>query len=646
MCGIVGLWGGAAPKKEREALVGAMAKTLTHRGPDHQSAWAADQEPIALGHARLSIIDLSTFANQPFFSEDGRYALVYNGELYNYRALRSELRREGWQFHTESDTEVMAKACEAWGVSSAVRRFAGMFAFALWDNRAKRLTLSRDRLGIKPLYFGTSNGVFLFASELKPFFLHPAFVGRISEQALAAYFRYCYVPAPFSIFESVHKLEPGWLVHVDTDGHLVREQYWNPFALASAPPSAAVGVGDVADAFERIATTVIGEHLVADVPLGAFLSGGIDSSLVVALAQRASPQPVRTFSIGFKDTSFDEAPYAKAVAKHLGCEHTEAYVDYAEALSLVAELSTFYDEPFADSSQIPTLMLSRLTRQHVTVALSGDGGDELFAGYDRYYWMARLQRLESRIPSRVVAWIGSLPRERIMRWATRLLAATGMGRNRATFVSDGAAHLARMLGHGRDYKYLYQTTPMSVATWRDAPLLRHEAEPRLPIDDEEIRARFDDRVEWMQFIDLLMYLPDDILQKVDRASMAASLEARVPLLDHRLVEFSWTVPQKFKFDHGVGKVLLRKVLSRYLPRSLIDRPKHGFSVPLAAWLTRDLRDWAESLMVPELLARDDLLLPDACLRLWRNFLTGQASHTQSAVWALLMFLDWRRRYGY
>ena len=645
MCGIVGLWGGPGDKGERQALAANMAKTLAHRGPDHQIAWASDHESIALGHARLSIIDLSASANQPFFSEDGRYALVYNGELYNYRSLRSELRAQGRAFHTESDTEVMVKACEAWGVSSAVRRFTGMFAFALWDSQEKRLTLARDRLGIKPLYFGVASGVFLFASELKPFFLHPAFVGRISEQALAAYFRYCYVPAPFSIFENVHKLEPGWLLHVDAEQRLSREQYWNAFALASAPPPSR-SLEEFADAFERIASAVVAEHLIADVPLGAFLSGGIDSSLVVALAQRASTQPVRTFSIGFKDARFDEAPYAKAVAAHLGCQHTEAYVDYSDTLGLVAELSSFYDEPFADSSQIPMLMLSRLTRRHVTVALSGDGGDELFAGYDRYYWMARLQRAQSKIPARMLRWLGEMPRERIMRWGLRALTAVGMKRTRATVASDSVAHLARMLARRDDYKYLYQTTPMSVATLRDAPILRCETEPCLWIDDEQIRRRFEDGIEWMQFIDLMMYLPDDILQKVDRASMAASLEARVPLLDHRLVEFSWTVPRKLKFDHGVGKVLLRKVLSRYLPRSLIDRPKQGFSVPLASWLTHDLRQWAESLMVPELLNRDDLLLPERCRELWRNFVTGQAGHTQSTVWALLMFLDWRRRYGY
>ena len=645
MCGIVGLWGGSSDKGERQALAADMAKTLGHRGPDHQIAWTADHDSIALGHARLSIIDLSASANQPFFSEDGRYALVYNGELYNYRSLRSELRAQGRAFQTESDTEVMVKACEAWGVSHAVRRFTGMFAFALWDGQEKRLTLARDRLGIKPLYFGVARGVFLFASELKPFFLHPAFVGRISEQALAAYFRYCYVPAPFSIFEDVHKLEPGWLLHVDAEQRLSREQYWSAFALTSAPPPSR-SPGEFADAFERLASTVVADHLIADVPLGAFLSGGIDSSLVVALAQRASTQPVRTFSIGFKDARFDEAPYAKAVAAHLGCQHTEAYVDYSDALDVVPELSSFYDEPFADSSQIPMLMLSRLTRGHVTVALSGDGGDELFAGYDRYYWMARLQRAQSKIPARMLRWLGRVPRERIMRWGPRALAAVGMKRTRATVASDSVAHLARMLARRDDYKYLYQTTPMSVATLRDAPILRCETEPRLWIDDEQIHRRFADRIEWMQFIDLMMYLPDDILQKVDRASMAASLEARVPLLDHRLVEFSWTIPRKLKFDHGVGKVLLRKVLSRYLPRSLIDRPKQGFSVPLASWLTRDLRDWAESLMVPELLNRDDLLLSGRCRELWRNFVTGQAGHTQSAVWALLMFLDWRRRYGY
>jgi asparagine synthase (glutamine-hydrolysing) len=436
-----------------------MAKTLAHRGPDHQIAWAADHESIALGHARLSIIDLSAAANQPFFSEDGRYALVYNGELYNYRSLRSELRAQGRAFHTESDTEVMVKACEAWGVSRAVRRFTGMFAFALWDSQERRLTLARDRLGIKPLYFGLASGVFLF-SELKPFFLHPAFVGRISEQALAAYFRYCYVPAPFSIFENVHKLEPGWLLHVDAEQRLSREQYWNAFALASAP-SPSRSLAEFADAFERIASAVVAEHLIADVPLGAFLSGGIDSSLVVALAQRASTQPVRTFSIGFKDARFDEAPYAKAVAAHLGCQHTEAYVDHSDVEPRCGAIEPTNRLPTA---QIPMLMLSRLTRRHVTVALSGDGGGELFAGYDRIGWRV----CSARSPDPGKRKVAANAAERIMRWGLRALTAVGMNRTRATVASDSAAPGADARSARRCKPV--PNHPMSVATLRDAPI--------------------------------------------------------------------------------------------------------------------------------------------------------------------------------
>lgn len=625
-----------------------MVRAVAHRGPDFQAGWADESAGIAFGHARLSILDLSSAANQPLHSPDGRYTIVFNGEIYNYRELASELRAAGYVFRTTGDTEVIPAAVDAWGIANAARRLNGIFAFALWDSRTRNLHLVRDRVGIKPLYYQMNGGALIFGSTPKALFAHPKFGGAIDPEALALYLRYCYVPEPRSIFAGVSKLSPGCALTIDASFRASTVRYWDIVEQARAGRREPFDGSeeDVSRAFEALALDAVHQQLVSDVPLGAFLSGGIDSSLVTALMRTGAAAGVKTFTIGFEDARFDESGYAREVARHLGTEHTEMVCTTREARDLIPELPTHYDEPFADSSQIPTLLLSRLTRRHVTVALSGDGGDELFAGYDRYYWMHRLRALKSSLPAFAVRGMVSafkcVPRERTYPLLRRLLRSPSRWIERA----DRLYHLARMLERYDDYAYLYRTTPMSVATLRDAPVLRNDTEPAGVLDDPGLREEFDDIVDWMQIVDQKTYLVEDILHKVDRASMAYGLEARVPLLDHRLVEFSWRVPQSMKLDGKRGKRLMRSVLSRYLPRQLIERPKRGFSVPLGDWLAGDLREWAASLLTPELLERDDLLDARGVRQCWSNFLTGQANHTQTTVWALLMFLGWRARYGY
>ncbi len=598
---------------------------------------------MVLAHARLSVIDLSDAANQPFVAGDGRASIVYNGEVYNFRQLRSELHQAGMVFRTNSDTEVVLQACRHWGVAAAVKRLVGMFAFAYWDANARSLTLARDPVGIKPLYYGHCGGTFLFSSTLAAFKCHPDFDGRISPEALSAYLRYSYVPAPHSIFADIHKLLPGHILTVASDGRQTIKCYWDAQAVARrgiAEPLAG-STTEIVDTFDRLLRDSVRGCLISDVPLGAFLSGGIDSSLVVALMQaEGGGRRAQTFTVGFTDTRFDESGYARQVAAHLGCDHTEIICTTTEARNLIADIPDCYDEPFADSSQIPTLLLSKLTRRSVTVSLSGDGGDELFGGYDRYYWMERLQRLQLRWPAVAQRLLLLLSRRFPREVVFPLLQRLPKGASVIPRV-DGWYHLARMLEHGDDYGYLYRTTPMTVCTYRDCQLLSHETEPRSILDDAVLQAALPDLIPWMQFMDQQTYLPDDILQKVDRASMAYSLETRVPFLDHRVVEFAWQVPPHLKLLDGRGKILMRELLARYLPRSLIERPKRGFSIPLSDWLKGDLRSWAEGLIDTVDGTSDHLLNPTGVRTAWRNFMTGQAEHTLTSIWTILMYLQWR-----
>jgi len=625
MCGICGIYAPGNP--EALAPLAEMAARLAHRGPDDHGLWTDAETGVGLGHRRLAILDLSPLGRQPMLSASGRYVLCFNGEVYNFRLLRDELAPLGHRFRGGSDTEVMLAAIEQWGVLEAVRRFNGMFAFALWDRRERSLSLARDRLGVKPLYLGRIPGGVAFGSELGALRAHPAFDQGLNRDALALYFRHNYIPAPHSIYAQAHKPMPGEIVTFSPQGE-TRTRFWDAdhvWRQGFAEPLAGTEA-ELTDELERLLADAVSLRMISDAPLGAFLSGGVDSSLVTALMQRQSDQPVRSFSIGFSEAAFNEAPYAREVARHLGCEHTELTVTARDMLDLAPKMPGIYDEPFADSSQIPTALLCRLTRGHVTVALSGDGGDELFSGYERYPWSLRAHRLFSAIPGplrRAAYAVGRRlppgfwglfgPLGHKLRWRLDALGVEGFEALYRHFVS----HLkdpARLVLGAREPDY--------------------PARSPLPLGhtDEARRA-------WMSLADLLGYLPDDILTKVDRASMAVALEARAPLLDSRVAEFAARLPMHLKVRGGQGKHLLRQVLYRHVPRALVDRRKMGFGVPLAIWLRGELRPWAADLLSPALIRRQGWLDAGFVSRLWDAFLAGEDNCCHS-LWDVLMFQAW------
>jgi asparagine synthase (glutamine-hydrolysing) len=641
MCGLAGF---LTPGRigAGAAVAARMSDALKHRGPDDADIWHDADAGIALAHRRLSILDLSPEGHQPMRSAGGRFVVAFNGEIYNFRRLRAELEPLGHRFRGHSDTEVLLAAVEQWGVREAVARAAGMFAFALWDRERRELTLGRDRLGEKPLYVARHGGSVLFASELKALRRHPAWRGEVDRDALALYLRFGYVPAPFAIYRGVEKLRPGTLLTVRAAaaaGDALAEttvEYWSPVAARAAALTDPLPDDDDAceDALDAVLREVVGEQMVADVPLGAFLSGGVDSSTVVGVMQARSTRPVRSFTIGFREAGFDEATHARAVARHLGTDHTELYVTPGEAQSVIPRLSTIYDEPFGDSSEIPTLLVAQLARRHVTVSLSGDGGDELFAGYGRYQDLERAWAKVARIPpalrpavSRVT---GRIPAAFVHR------AATGAG----------VIHLAPRLGHRVERLSRMVAAPsverlyeQLVSHWL-SPHTLIEGARDLPTVFSAPPAAGASRVERAMLADLASYLPDDILVKVDRATMAVSLESRAPFLDHRVVDVAWRIPMRQKLRAGRGKDVLRRVLDRYVPRPLIERPKQGFGVPVGSWVRGPLRDWAETLLAPERLAADGLLRPAPIRRCWQEHLVGDQDWSD-LLWSVLMLQAWR-----
>lgn len=650
MCGLTGFLATATASAEIGVYARRMVNTLAHRGPDDSGIWVDNEAGVALAHRRLSVLDLSSAGHQPMISPSYRFVVSYNGEIYNHLELRSEMEAEAlapaWRGH--SDTETLLAAVDTWGLEKTLEKCVGMFAFALWDSRERALTLVRDRIGEKPLYYGWIKDALVFGSELKAIRAYPGFDNRIDRRALALFLRYNYIPAPWSIYEGIWKLPPGCRVRFDaynlaeernTPGHV--QAYWSARDVAEAGMRKAFpGMEEeAAEELIRLIGRSLAGQRIADVPLGAFLSGGIDSSTVVALLQAQSTTPVRTFTIGFHEDDFNEAKQALDVARHLGTDHTELYVTAKEAQAVIPLLPTIYDEPFADSSQIPTYLVARLARQHVTVALSGDGGDELFGGYNRYFWVTRLWRWLTRVPvalrSSFVAAILAVPP---MAWNRVFSALQPALPDEWKYGNPGDKlhKLAGLLDANRPEKVYHRL----VSHWHDpARIVLGGTEPITLHMNESHRLDSLDPVPRMMYLDLVTYLPDDILVKVDRAAMAVSLETRIPLLDHRIIEFAWSLPVSMKVRNGTGKWLLRRVLNRYVPRHLIERPKMGFGIPLDGWLRGPLRAWAEDLLSEERLSRQGYFDPFPIRKKWEEHLSGRRNW-QYPLWDILMFQAW------
>jgi asparagine synthase (glutamine-hydrolysing) len=605
-----------------------MANAIAYRGPDDQGVWTDEEAGIAFGHRRLAVIDVSPAGHQPMQSHSGRFVISYNGEIYNCADLRAEIERSGKpiDWRGTSDTEVLLAAIDSWGVVGTLERLNGMFAFAVWDRSTRTLTLARDRMGEKPLYYGTSGGLFLFGSELKALQAHPAFSGELDPDAIAAMLRYDYIPAPRTIWKRFFKLEPAHYLQIKDGARSIQ----TPTAYWSLADCAVSGINHPRKAGEELEAELdtlladsVRRRMVSDVPLGAFLSGGIDSSLIVALMQAQSSRNVRTFTIGFDDPQFDEAPKARAVAEHLGTDHTEMYVSPADALDVIPALPSLWDEPFGDSSQIPTYLLSKLSRRSVTVALSGDGGDELFGGYSRFQTVERLWSLLQKAPGPI-----------------RKAVAAPLHRASAKALVPGIGGRAGRILRAPSLEALYHWRVSRVerpfALVRDA-----HASSENPFGELPFLSTSGDK---MMYADSVVYLPEDILTKVDRATMAVSLESRAPFLDHRVVEFAWTVPLSEKLTESTSKGILRRIGRRYLPDEILEQGKMGFCVPIESWLRGPLHGWAEELLNEQRLQRQGILNASAVTSLWAGLLAGKRRH-ERVVWNLLMLQAWLAEQG-
>lgn len=674
MCGLAGVIARSARAEwQLREVARTMAVAISHRGPDDAGEWLDCESGVAIAHRRLSIVDLSPAGHQPMLSADGRYVIAYNGEIYNHAEIRAELEQgnaaPAWRGH--SDTETLLAAVERWGIEGALARAVGMFAIALWDTRERTLFLARDRFGEKPLYYGWvgcgDQRAFAFGSELKALRAYPGFANEICREALAQYMRFVYVPAPRSIYKGIYKLEPGCMLVLrgeapatppsaplrggDSYGSISVRRWWSLAQVVEA--GAANPITDereAVDELERVLARAVQQQSLADVPLGAFLSGGVDSSAIVALMQRHSSQPVKTFTIGFEEKSYDESDHARAVAHHLGTLHTELYVTAAEARDVIPMLPAMYDEPFADSSQIPTFLVSKAARRHVTVALSGDAGDELFGGYNRYFWGPRIWSKLSWLPYPArralgagMMWLPVSGWDALVAPLNAVLPAT-RGVRRA---GDKAHKLAARLVGVHSLDELYRSL---VSEWQDPGSLvlgengRPIVEPASALDDATPTVGADEGQLRMMYRDALTYLPDDILCKVDRAAMASSLETRVPFLDHRVAELAWRMPLSMKIRGDEGKWVLRQLLYRHVPRGLIERPKAGFGVPIGEWLRGPLRAWSEQLLSTDYLRASTMFDAQQVLGKWHDHISGRRDHTH-ALWSVLSALAFLQAQG-
>ena len=643
MCGIAGFLHTPGATTKIDQVLGEMMQAIAHRGPDSRGQWRDPEAGVALGHLRLAIVDLSAAGHQPMAAPSGRYQLTFNGEIYNHSHLRADLEKQGLApvWRGTSDTETLLAAIDAWGLDKTLHKSVGMFAFALWDRDNRTLSLCRDRLGEKPLYYGWQgngpNAAFLFGSELKALRKHPAFTGNLNKSSMIEVLRHGYVGENRSIYEDISKVRPGEIVTVSTaDRTITQRKYWDGGAVAATSPKTDLDPEAAVSELEALLLEAVGQQMMSDVPLGAFLSGGIDSSTIVALMQHLSDRPVHTFSIGFHETRYNEAEFAKSIAEHLGTHHSELYVSNQELLDVVPRLPGMYDEPFADSSQIPTFLVAKMAREHVTVALSGDGGDELFCGYDRYGHGARLRRKLQAMP---------LPLRRATAGMIRAIPAKSLTRALEPVISTPQGkepigqRLHRLANYARqpDVEALHRAM---VSFWRfpEAAVPGTTAPDSLLADHLPPRGDLGDLERMMQ-LDMLSYLPDDILTKVDRATMAVALESRAPLLDHRVAEFAWTLPPDMKLRDGQSKWILRQVLYRHVPKELIERPKMGFEVPIGLWLRGGLRDWADALLDPVRLKREAHFDPAVITRLWQQHLSGRFNWG-AQLWNVLMLQAW------
>ena len=646
MCGIAGILDCTyqTSKEHLKQNIMDMTNTMVNRGPDSAGYWVDDQVGIALGHRRLAIIDLSAEGQQPMVSSSGRYVMSFNGEVYNYKTLRNNLESKGYPFRGHSDTEVALASIEYWGLEQAVQKFVGMFAFALWDKQSLKLYLVRDRLGEKPLYYGWVRKNFLFASELKALTVHPDFGAEIDRNALALYLRYNCIPAPYSIYKGIYKLLPGCILTITPDQPGITPDpivYWSMRCVAERG-NHSLFTGSEQEAISQLDELLkdsVKSKMMSDVPLGAFLSGGIDSSTLVALMQAQSSKPIKTFTIGLHESDYNEAQHAKRIAGHLGTDHTELYLNPQDIINVIPRIPTLYDEPFADSSQIPSYLVAQMARQHVTVALSGDGGDELFAGYNRHAWIPRIWNKTGWIPLPLRKLLtGCLQSKSPAQWngIYKTFEKFLPSQYRQRVPGDKLHKLAGVLASKNPQEMYYGL----VSHWRNPEgIVIGSTEPETVVTDNRRWASLDGLVEQIMFLDSVSYLPDDILVKVDRACMGVSLESRAPYLDHRVVEYAWRLPISMKLKDGQSKWILRQVLYKYVPQELTDQPKMGFGIPLDSWLREPLRDWAGFLLDAKRLREEGFFQPEPIREKWQEHLSGQRNW-QHHLWDILMFESW------